>query len=210
MEPGSWCQAQPQRPIEGMGRLSHCGPLCEVTIVSLSSWGEMHILTIFIIYLIEQKNFSEEMGLCCLRPLNSWCPGKSSLDRLKDFLPQVEVTHRTARGLCGDHGGQFTATPFPAPSHRSQGTSFPVSWPCIPGSSASHTPSSLRDFPGKMSPQEAVSLIAVRGTAAPCEWRAARLGDKRDLLKEWPLFAQELPQRGRRSNGRPGSLSETS
>lgn len=121
MEPGSWCQAQPQRPIEGMGRLSHCGPLCEVTIVSLSSWGEMHILTIFIIYLIEQKNFSEEMGLCCLQPLNSWCPGKSSLDRLKDFLPQVEVTHRTARGLCGDHGGQFTATPFPAPSHRSQG-----------------------------------------------------------------------------------------
>lgn len=79
VEPGSWCQAQPQRPIEGMGRLSHCGPLCEVTIVSLSSWGEMHILTIFIIYLIEQKNFSEEMGPCCLQPLNSWCPGKSSL-----------------------------------------------------------------------------------------------------------------------------------
>lgn len=82
VEPGSWCRAQPQRPIEGEGGPSHCGPLCEMTIVSLSSWAEMHILAIFIIYLIEQKNFSEEVGLCCLQPLNPWCPGTSEKSSL--------------------------------------------------------------------------------------------------------------------------------
>lgn len=95
MEPGSWCWAQPQRPIEGEGGPAHCGPLCEMTIVSLSSWAEMHILAIFIIYLIEQKNFSEEVGCAVCSHLTLGVQARlrsPPWDKLEGFLPEVEVT----------------------------------------------------------------------------------------------------------------------